>query len=300
MSVKISRTTDADNIFIGGGEPVTVTQMGHLVEVQHMTHGNYEARIKKLSKYHYVDLRTGEIKEFELSKTKADNLNSVRQTFKKMRYLINNNFIGADNELFITLTYAKQTRDHLQVGNDYKNFLARLKRKYKGYDLQAIRVLEPHASGCWHLHALVKLVGSDCFDLPKKDLEAVWGLGWVHVRRLQNVDNIGAYLSGYLGNVEIPEGTTYNGTKEVVEHDGKKYIKGARLSFYPPGVNIFAKTSGLKYPERQHMDYADIKKVVGSGKAHYKSSVTITDDSKNFTNTISYEQYNLKRHQKQP
>lgn len=295
MSVKVSRAADTDKIFIGGNEPVTVTQMGHLVEVQHMTNGNYKARIKKLSKYHYVDLSTGEVKEFELSETRADNVNSVRQTFKKMRYLINNNFTGADNELFITLTYANQTRDHLQVGRDYVNFLKRLRRKYKGFKVEGIRVLEPHASGCWHLHALIKLVGSDCFDLEKSELEMVWGLGFVDVQRLQNVDNIGAYLSAYLGNVEIPEGTTYNGTKEVVEHEGKKYIKGARLSFYSPGVNIYAKTPGLKYPERQHMDYKDIKKVVRSTKAHYRSSVTITDDDKKFTNTIIYEQYNLKR-----
>lgn len=296
MSVKISKATDIDKVVIGGNEPVTVTKMGHLIEVQHMTHGNYKARIKKLSKYHYVDLGTGEIKEFELSKTRADNVNSVRQTFKKMRYLINNNFTGADNELFITLTYSKQTRDHLQVGRDYVKFLQRLRRRYKGFQIEGIRILEPHASGCWHLHALLKLVGSDTFDLDIQTLKNVWGLALkVDVRRLNDVDNIGAYLSAYLGNVEIPEGTTYNGTKEVVEHKGKKYIKGARLAFYPPGVNIYAKTPGIKYPERQYMDYADIKKVVRSTKAHYRSSVTITDEKKNFTNTITYEQYNLKR-----
>lgn len=295
MSVKIDKVTDMNKICIGNDEPVTVTQMGHLIEVQHMTHGNYKARIKKISKYHYVDLSTGEIKEFELSETRADNINSVRQTFKKMRYLINNNFFGSDNELFITLTYANQTRDHLQVGDDYFKFLKRLKRRYKDFKLEGIRVLEPHASGCWHLHALLKLDGSDSFDLDKESLEEIWGLGFVDVQRLTDVDNIGAYLSAYLANVEIPEGTSYNGSKEVVENEGKKYIKGARLAFYPPGVNIYTKTAGLKYPERHHMDYKDIKKVVRSTKAHYKSSVTITDDDKKFSNTITYEQYNLKR-----
>ena len=69
-------------------EEVIVTQTNHLIEVQHMTNMNTEIKIRKLDKYHYLTLETGEIKEFDLSDNRADNRNSLRQTFKKLRYLI--------------------------------------------------------------------------------------------------------------------------------------------------------------------------------------------------------------------
>ena len=73
---------------------VTVTKMGHITEIQYMQKVNRSATIKKLSKDEYCDLATGEIKEFKHMEVRTDSYNSLRQTFKKLRYLINNNFRG--------------------------------------------------------------------------------------------------------------------------------------------------------------------------------------------------------------
>lgn len=289
-----------DAVPIQGFQNVTVTRMSdHLVEVQHMAKQNKTNNIKKLSCDEYVDLSTGEIKEFKKTKTRAEGLNSLRQTFKKLRYLINNNFTGAPNELFICPTYRGelQTRDHLKVGKDYDNFMKRLKRKFKGVSaVEAIKVLEPHASGNWHMHILLKFPDVERVFIPFAELNELWGNGSVSVRALKDVDNIGAYVSAYLADIEVPDDYEHQDiVVKDVDGQKKKFIKGGRLSFYPTGVNLYSKTKGMKYPERVEMTYEDAKKVVGNLAPHYSQSVEISDSDSDFSNTITYEQYNLKR-----
>lgn len=308
--VKIKKEFDVE---IGLNEPVTVTKMGHIVEVQHMQYKNKKAHIQKLDKNRFVVLGTGEVKEFKHSETRADNHNSLRQTFKKMRYLINNNFFGKPNELFVTLTYRGelQTNDHLKVGKDYKNFMARLKRRYGR--VEAIRVLEPHESGNYHMHVLMRFEDYESIYIPNEvdratgkainaPMYEIWGNGFVTIKGMNGIDNIGAYLTAYLSDIEITEEniTDVIGFGEVVEFkevEGKKYVKGGRLKFYKPGVKIFYPSRGLKQPERQHMDYKEIKKIVGAATPNYQVSFDISDENSAFQNKVSYEQYNLKRHQ---
>lgn len=289
-----------DAVQIKSSQYVTVTRMSeHLVEIQHMAKKNKTNNIKKLSKDEYVDLGTGEIKDFKKTVNRSQGINSLRQTFKKLRYLINNNFTGAANELFICPTYRGelQTRDHLKVGQDYEKFIKRLRYEYKGIStVEAIKVLEPHASGNWHMHILLKFPNLDKVFIPFVDLNRLWGHGSVSVRALKDVDNIGAYVSAYLADVEVSDDYVHPDIV-VKEVDGqkKKFIKGGRLFFYPTGVNLFSKTKGIKYPDRIEMTYEDAKKVVQESTPHYSQTIEISDSDSDFSNTITYEQYNLKR-----
>lgn len=283
---------------------VTLTDMGHIVELQYMAKQNNVNHIQKISKTQYVDLDTGEVKDFNLSLNRSENINSLRQTFKKMRYLINNNFTGASNELFVTLTYRGelQTGDHLKVGKDYDRFLKRLKRYYKDTTIDVFRALEPHASGNYHLHLLIRfndykgvyipnyVVNGVSVDAPLRD---VWGNGNVTIKGLSEVDNIGAYLTGYLTDLKMPD--DYEGEHILKEVDGelKKFKKNGRLHFYEPGVNIFSKTKGIVYPDRKKTTYSDAKKIVRNATPHYSASIKLKDEK--FENLITYEQYNLKR-----
>ena len=295
------KKTKVEEVQISKNALVTVTEMNHIIEVQHMDKMNNCSHIKKLDADRYVDLKTGDIREFERTENRSQGVNSLYQTFKKLRYLINNNFDGAGNELFITLTYRGelQTRDHLKVGKDYDIFLKRLKRKYKGVStIDAVRVLEPHESGNWHMHVLLRFNDLERVYIANKDLEEIWGNGFVKIKSLKDVDNIGAYVSAYLTDIEVTnENILGFGSKEldVKESDGKYYVKGARLKYYPSGVNIFTKTRGIVYPERTIMPYAQAKKIVGAATPHYKKSIALSDEEKGFENTITYEQYNLKR-----
>lgn len=299
-SVKIEKVEEQ---IISDSAIVTVTEMAHIIEVQHMKKVNKRAHIKKIDKEHYVDLSTGEMRKFELSEVRAQNINSLRQTFKKMRYLINNNFIGNRNELFVTLTYRGelQTNDSVTVSKDFDRFMKRFKRKYG--DVDYIRVLEPHASGNWHLHVLLRLNDFEVAYVSNEDMSKLWKNGFVNVQSVRNVDNVGAYLTAYLADVSVDELEETGVIPDVNEGivlkelhgEGKRYVKGGRLSFYPTGLNVYTRSKGIVAPERKEMSYADAKKIARHGTPHYKKSISIADESSDYQNTITYEQYNLKR-----
>lgn len=280
---------------------VKVTTMNHVIEVQHMEKMNTSSHIKKLDKDRYLDLNTGEIKEFTHSENRNDSFNSLRQTFKKMRYLINNNFVGNGNELHITLTYKENMRDPKKLYKDFQNFIDRLRYLYKKQTtIDYLSVVEPQERGAWHCHVLMRFNDLGKVFIKHKVLAPLWGHGIIKIKALKNVDNIGAYLSAYLSDVELNDGNMIKAVldqSEVVvrevEGKEKKFIKGGRLHMYPPGMNMYRKSKGIIPPERIEMAFKDIKKIVGSREPHYEKSIHIDNDD--FKNTINYLQYNTKR-----
>lgn len=290
-----------EGVIIPDGDLVTVTKMNHIVEVQHMQKMNRKAHIKKLDKDRYIDLGSGEIKEFNHIENRSESYNSLRQTFKRLRYLINNNFTGAGNELHVILTYAENMTDTKRLYKDYEKFIKRLRYKYKDISsIDYISVVEPQGRGAWHCHVLLRFNEIDKVYIENSELAELWGHGFVTIRSLKDVDNIGAYLSAYLTDVELTKeniislvDTDYVIVVKEVNGQEKNIVKGGRLHLYPSGMNLFRKSKGIVYPERQRMKYKEIKKIVGSAEPTYQKSITVENDD--YTNTINYEQYNLKR-----
>lgn len=290
-----------DAVSIGDSDLVTVTKMNHIIELQHMEKKNRKNHIKKLDKDNYVDLSTGEIKEFNHIETRKDSLNSLRQSFKKLRYLINNNFIGNPNELHIILTYKENMRDTKRLYEDFKKFFMRLKYVYQDKtSIDYLTVVEPQERGAWHCHVLMRFNNLDKVYIKNKDLKAIWGQGFVQIKSLKDVDNIGAYLSAYLTDVELSDENILDSCSDqsqilIKKVDGveKKFIKGARLYMYPPGMKIFRNSKGIVPPERDEMTYKNAKKIVGSAIPHYQKSYHIQNDD--FENTITFIQFNTKR-----
>lgn len=278
---------------------VTVTDMGHLIEIQHMQKRNTECHIRKIDADRYILLETGEIFEYEKIENRSESENSLRQTFKKLRYLINANFTGKPNELFVTFTFAKDSFDNKQLYKDFDKFLKRLRYRYKdSTTIDYLNVVEPHASGQWHSHMLIRFNDLRSVYIPNKELEEMWGQGFVKIKSLKDVDNIGAYVSAYLADLDVPDDFVPKSDKtevmiKTVEGKPKKFIKGGRLQFYPPGMNIYRPSRGIKMPEREEMPYKMAQKKVGSGEPHFRKSYAIERDG--FENTITIEQYNLKR-----
>ena len=293
----MSTEENASSVFIPGHDLVRVTKMNHIVEVQHMEKMSTGSSIMKIDKHRYVDLRDGEIREFEkFSEKRSDNFNSLRKTFKTLRYLINNNFTGSGNELHITLTYKENMTDTKQLYEDFKKFIMRFRYSFKSYgSIDYLTVIEPQERGAWHHHLLVRF--NDCDDrvfLNNKMVSEIWGHGFIKIKTLDGVDNIGAYLSAYLADVEVDaSSSTGKEVTKVVDGVEKKFIKGGRLHRYPNGMNLYRTSRGIKKPDRVDMAYSDIKKVVGSAKPHYTKSIHI--ETEDFNNVITYEQYNTKR-----
>lgn len=290
---------EENEIRIGQSNLVTVTDMGHLVEVQHMTKRNTECHIRKIDADRYILLETGEIFEFDKSSNRSENENSLRKTFKKLRHLINTNFTGKPNELFVTFTFGKDSFDNKMVYEDFDKFMKRLRYRYKDLTtIDYLNVVEPHASGQWHSHMLIRFNDLEKIYIPNKEMAELWSHGYVTIKSLKDVDNIGAYVSAYLADLDVPDDfVPKNQNTEVmiknVDGKQKKFIKGGRLQFYPPGMNLYRKSKGIVPPTTENMTYKNAQKKVGSAKPHFKKSYTVERD--NFKNTITIEQYNLKR-----
>lgn len=294
---------DENSFFISPRDIVTVTKMNHITEIQYLEKMNTKQHIKKISSDNYVVLSTGEIKDFEKTEIRLENQNSLRKTFKKLRYLINNNFSGAKNELFVTLTFAPDefgwrpaVSDTEFLTKSFKSFYRRLKRKYGA--IEFVRVLEPHEDGHAHNHVLFKFLDMDKVFIDNTTFADLWGKGFVTIHSLKDVDNIGAYVSGYLTDVELNESTgmdkiNSSDSNSIIEKDGKKYIKGGRLKYYPTGVQIYNKSKGIKPPERVKMSYKNAKKIAGSGQPTFEKNILIENDD--FSNKLRFEYYNSKR-----
>lgn len=261
--------------------------------------------VKNVGGGNYIDLRTGKYGKYRPAEERSMSKDSLRKTFRRLRGLINNNFSGGKNELAMTLTYRENMTDPERLYTDFKAFWKRLDRKY-GH-LEYLSVIEPQARGAWHCHVLVKCPdkGTSLF-IPAEELAKLWGNGFVKVRRLDEVSNLGAYLSAYLGDVEIsPENEEYLKTitgsyeiKEIIsEGKTKRYVKGARLHLYPPGMNIYRKSKGIAMPQPERVSYNRAKKMAGAGKAPaYRTATAITDGEKEIYNTIIHEFYERGNH----
>lgn len=282
---------DSKDFSIHPEDFVTVTPMNDIYEVQYLQKSNRQNNILKIDSDRYVIKSTGEIKYYEHTETRNQSENSIKQTMKKLRYLINANFSGRKNELWATLTF-KDTNIAKQpslIYKEFNKFIKRLNYKYKE-KLDYIAILEPHGMDGkdiikwhgFHLHLLLKSSSTSLY-LPYQEFESVWGLGMCRIERLKNIDNIGAYLSAYLTNAELSED---NSSK-------KKYVKGSRLWLYPKGIRIYRKSKGIKYPKRIKMPYSSARELIGV-EPHYTKTYKITGNN-NFENIVIFEQYNKKR-----
>lgn len=256
---------------------------------------NRRQTIRKLNADEYVDLNTGDIREFNKADNRSEGYSSLTKTFKRLRYLINNNFTGADNELFLTLTYAENMTDTERLYKDMDRFIKRFRYRYRDKGtIDYINVVEPQGRGAWHCHILLRFNDVDRIFIPWQDIVKIWTFGTIDIRKIDNVDNVGAYLTAYLADIPLEE---YEGTESraVLVKEGKKYVKGGRLHMYPVGMNIYRKSKGIQMPERKRMKYKNAKKKIGIAVPTYLKSYEIRDSDDKFINSISYEQYNIKR-----
>ena len=85
---------------------------GHIVETVELEKmSGFVTRYRKLSQNKMVDITTGEVIEVEKSKNRGEQSWSLRSSIRRLRMIINANFLGEPNELFITLTYRENMTD---------------------------------------------------------------------------------------------------------------------------------------------------------------------------------------------
>ena len=293
-----------DYYFIDDRDIVCVKEMGNIIEITYLQHKNIGQTIKKINNDEYMVMATGEIKQAQHIESRADNKLQVSQSLKRLRDYINTNVVDVNKCKWITLTYKENMTDTKRLYKDFEKFIKRFRYKY-GH-IEYIVACEPQGRGAWHLHCIVIFDNVAPF-IPNYDIEKLWRYGFTKTTKLDNIDNIGAYLTAYLGDMDYDEfinsGIDYKciTLKEVdcIENikfkQPKKFVKGGRLYMYPPKFNLYRISRGIKKPIKEYMSYKKAKEKVGSLKPTYTSSLILNDMDNDFSNIIAYETYNKKR-----
>ena len=274
---------------------VTLKTMGHIYEVD---------------KDHYMNLKTGEVFDCNHIENRSQNKFQVGQSLKRLRDYINTNVTDVSCCRWITLTYAENMTDTKRLYVDFKRFMTRLKRRFTNYHIEYIVACEPQARGAWHMH-LILIFNKPAPYVPNSLIESLWSQGFTKTTKLDDIDNIGAYLTAYLGDMELNNENIHelakNGLdplkmpiKEVSSIEGinlkkpKSFIKGGRLYLYPPNFNLYRVSRGIKMPVKEVLPYSLAKQKAGLRLPTYSKGFHVSSIDNSFTNEFVYEYYNTK------
>lgn len=269
-----------------------VSEQGNVVEVTRLLRKNDSCPIERLNADEYVVISegTGEIHEVEHGTSRVSDVKSVRRTFRKLRALINNNCTEPANLRWITLTYKENMTSTRRLYDDFRKFMQRFRYRYG--DCEYIVVAEPQERGAWHMHLIAIFPGKAPY-IPKQELYECWSFGFVNCKAVKSVDNIGAYLSAYVTNLEVDDGEQFDVEAEV---DGKqkKYVKGARVYLYPAGMQIYRHSRGVKAPDERWVTESELEGIIGGLRQTFKREYEYQDES-GFRQVVVKEFYNRLR-----
>lgn len=197
---------------------------------------------------------------------KTENRKKVMQRARSLlRRLINSNVAQyMDSEgnpytsKFLTMTYKENIQDIKYSNREFRKFVKRLNR-YVGFNVKYVSVLEFQKRGAVHYHVVF-------FNLPyikKARLAEIWGHGHVKINKIETVDNVGAYVSKYMG----------------------KDLEDKRLL----GKKCYFSSRGLKKPE-EITDRSTVKVIMNSLSGHMQLKYEKSFNS-DYTGEIYYTQY---------
>ena len=283
---------------------------GNVVEYASMKAFPADIPIQRISADEYIDLRTGEMCEYQRAENKSECYLSVRKSMRTLRNILNSNCLNESSLRWITLTYAENMTDTEQLYKDYDKFWKRFKYYCKKHDIpvpEYISVIEPQGRGAWHCHVMLIFPEKAPYLDNNTVIAKLWGHGFTKTKAVHGVDNIGAYFSAYLADLPIDEAQTLGLKGEVLEKavdasgktEYKKFVKGARLALYPAGMNIFRTSRGIARPTETDLSgisAAELEKEkASSGKLTFSNTVAILSDDDEVRNIITHEYYNIKR-----
>lgn len=128
-------------------------------------------------------------------KTKAENRKKTQyRARKEVSRLINANAFQMDK--FITLTFAENIVDIKKTNRYFKTFIQRLNyylKKNKKPQLKYISVIEFQERGAIHYHMLCNAP-----YIENSILKNIWKNGFVKINKIDNIDNVGAYITKYM------------------------------------------------------------------------------------------------------
>lgn len=181
----------------------------------------------------------------------------LQRARRDLRRIINSNCEKYSK--FVTLTFADNVDDLDYCNNEFKKFVKRLNYYYK-IKLKYSTVIEFQKRGALHYHCIF-------YNLTQKlDLDVfshIWGNGFVKVNKIDNVDNVGAYICKYM-----------------TKTDDDRLL----------GRKMYFNSRGLTKP----MEIKDKKIVEALQNSLQSNNLKYSNTFSNDYNTISYSQYIIK------
>jgi hypothetical protein len=125
---------------------------------------------------------------------------SINRTKTEIRRLVNSN---PQLNKFMTLTFAKSTTDLKEANYIFNQFIKRITYRYPDFEYLAVPEFQKDEDhwgrkkehgGSVHYHLLCNLP-----YIENNVLEWFWRQGMVNIRQIGKVNNLGAYMSKYLG-----------------------------------------------------------------------------------------------------
>lgn len=305
MDRSITKTNTVD---IKDESKVCMIDMGKLTQVRYMSGHNRIARVKRVDKDHYINLKTHEVKEYKKREVKfrTDNYASLRRTFSTAKQMINANFRDKNHTTWATLTYNSKVKDDKQIQKDFSNFIKTIRRKYPDNNVKYFSALEFSANEGMHIHVLLywdNPIGDSINDVISK----AWKLGNAYVKELNkdnDIKNIGAYLTAYLIDMpveeylsafqfeSIPSGMIKNMYTSKRDGELKQYIKHARLKLYRAGFKIFRHSLGMKQATKEYDSYGAVKKKIAlQNKTCVHTAAIRVTNHRNLDILVQYETY---------
>ena len=280
-------------------QEVRYKKTGNIIEVTSCSVHNSTCHIRKLDKDYYIYLPTGEVLKSKHIESRADNISSVRASHSRLRDYINTNVTDTRNVRWCTLTYAENMTDTERLYTDFSKFNKRLQYYLKKQSLpkyEYIAAMEPQKRGAWHIHLLL-IFPTEAPYIPNETLAKIWSFGFVKITSLKDCDNVGAYLTAYLTDLELNENEpSTNNTKAV---KGKRFEKGARLHLYPPNFQLYRISKGIKPPTIERIPESEAKKKVSTAMLTHETTIELSVPSLDRPIVINKRYFNRIRKQSQ-
>lgn len=250
---------------INDNDEVIRTDLGRYSKITFVANSNKSNSIKKLNKYEYVDICTGEIKQYNLDKptSKAD----VNRKLKKYEEIVLYNFTGGASELFVTLTCSQHITDIADIKQYYNNFIDNIKQDYQ--DIDYIGLFEQTELGCWHIHLFIKNNQHKKLYVPHQQLLNYWQQGAVYV---------------------MPNKNTF----QTLGHSkNKRDDRLERFRHFPKGEKLYHRSKGIKTPKKEKMTYKDCPEYNSNNHTRVSSKTYHIRNQNNdkVVNTIATEMY---------
>lgn len=163
-----------------------IIKSGNVVEVY-----KYENKVQ----YGYLDeKKIGRIKCANEENKKANREKIVNRARTSIRRLVNCNVTR--NSKFVTLTFKEDIKNINVANYEFKKFIGRLNYKLnkKIAYLTVIEFQDLKREGVVHYHTIF-------FNIPyisNYALARVWGNGFIKINKIEDVDNVGAYVCKYM------------------------------------------------------------------------------------------------------